>query len=417
MDNTCSTKTIVNSSSTKPIEEKISKILCNERKFGLINSIFFLLHNVYNYKFNNINSIKLNTSYKKLLTTQNYPNNKNVYNNIFQNTVNGVQFFLGQNESFFDDKIRIINEKCKDSFIIDDLDNLNNIMYPNGLTFSYKKIYYILFWYLGITRNLINIIQNNDGSLLWLKCFFHFDCNKFINNYKYGVVSIFNTDINEHTHPLIMSRFNNYKIRFVYNCLKYLDNKKVLYKYYLIINTKINDEIIYTSTILKFENNIYYFDENFSITNIYGPNLDKRINTLKLIIEHFDNLQIAGKNINDKKRDIISIYYYIIILMPFALGTASIAEMFLYSIWKFYIGTRLEIRQSIMLDVEALSHTFDDFYKNCFNHDDNENNPTILRQIDGYNEETYIPVVYTPYLVETKKNNKSSNWGGLFSMD
>ena len=103
--------------------------------------------------------------------------------------------------------------------------------------------------------------------------------------------------------------------------------------------------------------------------------------------------------------------------MPFALGTASIAEMFLYSLWKFYIGTRLEIRQTIMLDVEALTSNFDIFYKNCFNNDDNENNPTILRQIEGYNEATYIPVVYTPYLVETKKNNKSSNWGGLFSMD
>ena len=87
--------------------------------------------------------------------------------------------------------------------------------------------------------------------------------------------------------------------------------------------------------------------------------------------------------------------------MPFALGTASISEIFLYSLWKFYIGSRLEIKQSIMLDVEALSHTFDDFYKNCFHHDENENNGDILRQIREYNEETYIPVVYTPYLTET----------------
>ena len=103
--------------------------------------------------------------------------------------------------------------------------------------------------------------------------------------------------------------------------------------------------------------------------------------------------------------------------MPFSLGTASIAEMFLYSLWKFYIKTRLEIKQTIMLDVEALSHTFDDFYRNCFTHDEKENDPAILSQIEGYNEVTYIPVIYTPYLVESKLNNKSSNFGSLFSMD
>ena len=40
---------------------------------------------------------------------------------------------------------------------------------------------------------------------------------------------------------------------------------------------------------------------------------------------------------------------------------------------------------------------------------DNENNPSILRKIEGYNEATYIPVGYTSYLIETKKNNKTSN--------
>ena len=86
--------------------------------------------------------------------------------------------------------------------------------------------------------------------------------------------------------------------------------------------------------------------------------------------------------------------------MPFSLGTASIAEMFLYSLWKFYIGTRLEITQSIMLDVEALSNTFDNFYRNCFNHDEHENDPAILSQIDGYKQESYIPTQYTPYFAE-----------------
>ena len=86
--------------------------------------------------------------------------------------------------------------------------------------------------------------------------------------------------------------------------------------------------------------------------------------------------------------------------MPFALGTASIAEMFLYSIWKFYIGTKLEINQNIMLDVEALTTNFDVFYKNFFTHDENENNPDILKLYNEYDEKTYIPVKYTPYFIE-----------------
>ena len=203
----------------------------------------------------------------------------------------------------------------------------------------------------------------------------------------------------EKKHPLNMKRFDNYKIRLIYNYLKYIGSSNISNDYITIYVINI-ESIVHISCTFNFINDIYSFDINQYITNNY-KRYEYKTNTLRLIIQHFDNLQIAGININEKKRDIISIYYYIIILMPFSLGTASIAEMFLYSLWKFYIGTRIEIRQSIMLDVEALSHTFDDFYKNCFNHDNNENNPSILRQINGYNEATYIPVIYTPYLSET----------------
>ncbi len=87
--------------------------------------------------------------------------------------------------------------------------------------------------------------------------------------------------------------------------------------------------------------------------------------------------------------------------MPFQLGTASIAEMFLYSLWKFYIGKNLRINNNIMLDVEALTIPFDVFYRNCFIRDEKENDPAILQQFDTYDETTYKPVEYTPYLIET----------------
>jgi hypothetical protein len=84
--------------------------------------------------------------------------------------------------------------------------------------------------------------------------------------------------------------------------------------------------------------------------------------------------------------------------MPFQLGTAAIAEMFLYSLWNFYIGSNLRINKNIMIDVEALTIPFDVFYRNCFIHDNQENDISILRQMDGYDEATYKPIIYTPYL-------------------
>jgi len=335
---------------------------------------------------------------------------------MFQKAINDIQIFLRKNEGFFDKKIEFIKKANHSSSMFDDLNYVNNIIYPNGLTFSYKKLYYILFWYLGVTRNLINILQKNERRFLWLKSFFYSEFHDNVSGYRYGLVDCFSTNLKDKIHPLKMKRFNNYKIRFIYNCLLYLSNSKIM-KNYIIITIKNSEDIVWVKNFLNLTNDIYYFDENLLIQNNYGDNFNYRINTLKIIIQHFDNLQTEGRNITDKKRDIISIYYYIIILMPFSLGTASIAEMFLYSLWKFYIGTRLEIRQTIMLDVEALLNTFDIFYKNCFTNDDKENDPVILRQIYGYDEATYKPIRYTPYLVESKLNINLTGFGGLFGLD
>ncbi len=53
--------------------------------------------------------------------------------------------------------------------------------------------------------------------------------------------------------------------------------------------------------------------------------------------------------------------------MPFKRGTASIAEMSLYSLWKYYIGIPLNINQNVLLDIEVLTLPFSIFYFNCFN--------------------------------------------------
>jgi hypothetical protein len=103
-------------------------------------------------------------------------------------------------------------------------------------------------------------------------------------------------------------------------------------------------------------------------------------------INKINKINVINKTteINNMKYYILLFYYIIIFLMPFNLGTASIAEIVLYSLWEYYIGMEVRINDNIMLDVEALMTPFDIFYDNCLN-DNNE-------IIDGIN--------YTPYLYE-----------------
>ena len=65
--------------------------------------------------------------------------------------------------------------------------------------------------------------------------------------------------------------------------------------------------------------------------------------------------------------------------MPFELGTASIAEIFLYSLWKYYIGINLIINPLIMLDVEALTLPYEIFFKNCFINEGNDGYTPYLK--------------------------------------
>ena len=353
-----------------PIKNNINIILNSNNLLG--NKIKNKIKNIYNFNFERINSIEPNILYQRLLTIKKYGNEKKVYNKMFQKAINNIQNFLRKDEKFYDNKKALIKQKSRINFVktLDYLEKFKNI----NLNLSYKKLYYILFFYLGITRNLINILQQKTPNIRDLLCFF----NDTFYDLNYGYLDLFN-NINGRTHSLSMSRFDNYIFRLIYNNLMYNRNK-------------INPGYVSTSCVFFKKNNEKYgLDRNNSyISTDYGSgkNIDSRVNTLNLILELFTKLDTEIiTTVEEKKKCIVEIYYYIIILMPFNLGTASIAEMFLYSLWKFYIGTRLEIRQTIMLDVEALTSNFDVFYRNCFHNDVNEN--------DSDNK-----TIYTPYFIE-----------------
>jgi hypothetical protein len=104
---------------------------------------------------------------------------------------------------------------------------------------------------------------------------------------------------------------------------------------------------------------------------------------LNIISHCLKKLDESKSNEQNIKQYIMIIYYLIILIMPFHLGTASIAEIFLYSLWTAYLNKTIKINQNIMLDVEALTLPYDIFYKNCFEKDSEEGNTN-----------------YTPYLIE-----------------
>jgi len=112
---------------------------------------------------------------------------------------------------------------------------------------------------------------------------------------------------------------------------------------------------------------------NFCDSSIY------KFYLLNILSFYLNRLNNKDNNITDNKEYIIKFYYTLIFLMPFQLGTASISEIMLFSLWKKYIGYDLILNQKIMLDVESLTLPFDIFYKNCIKNTDN----------DGY----------TPYLI------------------
>jgi hypothetical protein len=96
-----------------------------------------------------------------------------------------------------------------------------------------------------------------------------------------------------------------------------------------------------------------------------------------------DNILLDLSNDMDKIKKIIIIFYYLFIyLMLFSMGTASIAEISLFTLWETYVNidgnNPLTLNQNTMIDVEVLSLPFSKFYINC-----------IRQEFEGD--------IYTPY--------------------
>jgi len=146
-------------------------------------------------------------------------------------------------------------------------------------------------------------------------------------------------------------------------------------------NKKFNDNIDNHRTKSScFNNNIQYID-NFSRILII---LSYCLHLLKYEYIRNDILHNIENDMDKIKKIIIIFYYLFIYLMMFNLGTASIAEISLFTLWDTYVNNDLQqpliINQNIMIDVEVLSMPFSKFYINCFNKE-------------------YEGDIYTPYFI------------------
>jgi len=71
--------------------------------------------------------------------------------------------------------------------------------------------------------------------------------------------------------------------------------------------------------------------------------------------------------------------------MPFKLGTASVGEMAIYTLWNTYVKDEtgksipLKINVNTLIDIEALSLPYSVFYENCIKESSNS--------------------IYTPYFI------------------
>ena len=232
----------------------------------------------------------------------------------------------------------------------------------------YYKLIYILFYYAPMIRNLISRLQNpntitKDGII-------EENPTKFT---KHGIIHITFIDNDEHDicHSLNMQRLETYNDRILTN-LKSNDLKSndLIIKIYYNKNKN-----VYIYANLN-KNKVYY---NYSLGN-YSETLEDRFEFINLLCEYLKELDRLKNNSTEKERKkelIMRFYYVIILLMPFMLGTASIAEVMLYSMWEYYLGEKVKIDQKCLLDVEALTLPFDNFYNNCFETDGTEYTPYL----------------------------------------
>ena len=334
---------------------------------------------------------------------KNYSNkNQFVYNYIVSCSINKIITYLELKKNVFRNKI---NDILKIPSLQDIKITINNKI-RKELKFKeyYYKLIYIFFYYLGFQRQIIHMLQENFNNSSFR--------NYIKDRKKFGILNndifIFDGSLIM-DHPLLMPRFENYYDRLTYNLNK-LSNELHNIKIYLVFP---RDLVYFYEESKNIFILINYFPNDLSVSYISNKtnNLESRIYLLNLLCyclkrldelkNYQDNLSLNVsvnrpnqtnfnffnvKNINSNpqssnrnlnydtnislRKDYILLFYYVFIfLMAFMSGTASIAEIGLYSLWKFYIGENLKINNNILLDVEAMTTNFDTFKNNCFNID------------------------------------------------
>ena len=272
-----------------------------------------------------------------------------------------------------------IRNDIKIEFRIDIFFNLNH----SGLyeIFTQEELSYITYNHFTL-YNKLNSLKNNTSiknnvSIKKIKINFNSNSNELLPEKK-------SRKINFNSNGLLPG-INNRKINFSISGFKMMELNSISINMPLIIcdiNTK-NTHIIEKEFKDKKKKSKIY------ITSIRTRNSEYNYNILVIVLYKLDKYFNQFKkepNIgikNNMKYLIILFYYNIILLMPFELGTASIAEMVLYSLWKCYIGTDITINDHVMIDIEALTLPFDIFCSNCLN-----NRNEIIDSIN-----------YTPYLI------------------
>ena len=164
--------------------------------------------------------------------------------------------------------------------------------------------------------------------------------------------------------------FIDYNSRNYYKIL--YDSTYLSVKYYTY-----NDEV--KRLIYGFKlNDIFYRETSSSLNNKTNCDTYILLDILSYFLHLLQNKSKISEitnlysNDDDTTKQIIIIFYYLIIyFMPFSLGTASIAEMSLFTLWDTYINKdgskKLILNPNIMIDVEALLLPYSKFYNNCFN--------------------------------------------------
>jgi len=292
-------------------------------------------------------------------------------------------------------KTRIIIEKVKLNNPINDINsNIGKLSYfvydgdsDSNILHSFNMERFVNYYRLDIILNRIknisrNIRYNNKESNKNLKKNNFFSEKIFKNTYKKKYdkhcfdddYDINNVIFKKYTIYLdIPFKFFNKNIRLIPSYKKLQETSNLQIKFYTY-NNEIKRMVYGIKNIQEKKSVVFHFISQAGFLNRIGRNrieYNKNKETILNILIYCLKL-LKESNRIEKKIEIIVVFYYLFIyLMPFILGTSSISEISLYTLWNTYINIDgkkpLNINKNTMIDVEALSLTYTQFYYNCFN--------------------------------------------------